>query len=152
MCANTQRDGRPAEYRWCRLLKFAGVPQAPEWISAISGPKFTILWGHVREVLLFNKYYKTSLCLYSGLHSYPHPHPCTPRERLKTHPTADRATFHIPHITHHSAVAIQVQLSFRTELSCTADCDRIGRIQISSFKVYQIGFTTSNNINPNVAD
>ena len=29
------------------LLKFAGVPQTPELISAISGLKFTILWGHL---------------------------------------------------------------------------------------------------------
>jgi len=38
-------------------LKFAGVPQTPELISAVSGPKFTILWGHAGEVLLFNKYF-----------------------------------------------------------------------------------------------
>jgi len=55
-----QRDGRPVEYRWCPLfnaavwmcssaaktrnpLKFAGVPQTNETISAASGPKFTIL-------------------------------------------------------------------------------------------------------------
>ena len=67
MWANAQRDGRPAEYRWrplqCRKvwltpttrmpcsnaaktpnqLKFAGVPQTNETISAASGPKFTIL-------------------------------------------------------------------------------------------------------------
>ena len=67
MWANAQRDGRPAEYRWRRLfnaavwltpttgmpcsnaaktrnpLKFAGVPQTNETISASSGPKFTIL-------------------------------------------------------------------------------------------------------------
>ena len=67
MWANAQRDGRPAEYRWrppfnaavwltpttrmpCsntaktpNLLKFAGVPQTNETISAASGPKFTIL-------------------------------------------------------------------------------------------------------------
>jgi len=60
MWANAQRDGRPAEYRWRRLfnaaiwlysnaaetpnpLKFAGVPQTNETISAGSGPKFTIL-------------------------------------------------------------------------------------------------------------
>ena len=66
MWANAQRDGRLAEYRWRPLfnaavwltrttrvpcsnaaktrnpLKFAGVPQTPEPISAISGPKFTI--------------------------------------------------------------------------------------------------------------
>ena len=60
MWANAQRDGRPAEYRWRSLfnaavwlcsnaakmlnpLKFAGVPQTNETISAASGPKFTIL-------------------------------------------------------------------------------------------------------------
>ena len=68
MCANAQRDGRPAEYRWRPLfnaaavwltpttrvpcsnaaktrnaLKFAGVPQTCQRISPPSGPKFTIL-------------------------------------------------------------------------------------------------------------
>ena len=58
-----QRDGRPAKYRWRPVfnaavwlcsnaaktrmsrnpLKFAGVPQTNETISAASGPKFTIL-------------------------------------------------------------------------------------------------------------
>jgi len=77
MCTNAQRDGRPAEYRWRPLfnavkvwltpttivlcsnaaktrnpLKFAGVPQTTEPISAASGPKFTILCGHVEEILL----------------------------------------------------------------------------------------------------
>jgi len=60
MWANAKRDGRPAEYR-CRplfntavwlcsnaakmrnLLKFVGVLQTNETISAASGPKFTIL-------------------------------------------------------------------------------------------------------------
>ena len=66
MWANAQRDGRPAEYRWRPLfnaavwlcsnaakkrnpLKFAGVPQTNETISAASGPKFTILWGRWRR-------------------------------------------------------------------------------------------------------
>jgi len=69
MWANAQRDGRPAKYR-CRPLfnaavwltpnigvpcsnvaktrnplKFAGVPQTNETISAANRPKFTILWG-----------------------------------------------------------------------------------------------------------
>jgi len=77
MLANAQRDGRPAEYRWCRKvwltpntgvpcsnaaktrnpLKFAGVPQTNETISAASGPKFTILLGHVEEILLLNKFF-----------------------------------------------------------------------------------------------
>jgi len=60
MWANAQRDCRPAEYRWRNLfnaairlcsnaakkrnpMKFAGVPQTNERISAASGPKFTIL-------------------------------------------------------------------------------------------------------------
>jgi len=56
MWADAQRDGRPAEYRWhplfnaavwlCKTqnpLKFAGVPQTNEMISAANGLKFTIL-------------------------------------------------------------------------------------------------------------
>ena len=67
MWANAQRDGRPAEYRWRPLfitavwltpstrvacsnaakagnpLKYAGVPQTCQLISAASGPKFAIL-------------------------------------------------------------------------------------------------------------
>ena len=34
-------------------------------ISAVSGPKFTILWGHVGEILLLNKFFPivdTCLC------------------------------------------------------------------------------------------
>ena len=82
MWANAQRDGRPAEYRWrplfyaakvwltlttgvpCsnaaktrNLLKFAGVPQTNETISAASGPKFTILWEHVEDILLLTKFF-----------------------------------------------------------------------------------------------
>jgi len=78
---NAQRDGRPAYYRWRRLfngavwltptirvpcsnagnmrnpLKFAGVPQTRQQISAVSRPKFAILLGHVEEVLLLNKFF-----------------------------------------------------------------------------------------------
>ena len=65
MCADAQRDGYPAEYRWRHLfnalkfgrhpmpcsnaaktpnpLKFAGVPQTRQQISAISRRKFAIL-------------------------------------------------------------------------------------------------------------
>ena len=83
MWANAQRDGRPAEYRWRPLfnaavwltpttrlpcsnaaktrnpLKFAGVPQTTGWISAASGPKFTILCGRVEGIglLLLNKFF-----------------------------------------------------------------------------------------------
>jgi len=87
MSANAQRDGRTAEYMcrplfnatkfgWCPLvecravrlptrnpLKFSGVPQTPEPISAVSGPKFTILRGHVEVVLLLNKFFSDCRCL-----------------------------------------------------------------------------------------
>ena len=38
-------------------LKLAGVPQTNEMISAASGPKFAILWGHVEEILLLNTFF-----------------------------------------------------------------------------------------------
>jgi len=47
LCSNAAKTQNP--------LKFAGVPQTNETISAASGPKFTILWGHVEEILLLNK-------------------------------------------------------------------------------------------------
>jgi len=42
-------------------LKFAREPQTTGPISAVSGPKFTILWEHVKEILLLNKFF--SHCL-----------------------------------------------------------------------------------------
>jgi len=45
-------------------LKFAGVPQTPEPISSISGPKFTILWGYVEDILLLNRLFPiVDICL-----------------------------------------------------------------------------------------
>jgi len=38
-------------------LKFGGVPQTNETISAASGSKFTILWEHVEEIRLLNKFF-----------------------------------------------------------------------------------------------
>ena len=38
-CSNEAKTRNP--------LKLAGVPQTNKRISAASGPKFTILWGHV---------------------------------------------------------------------------------------------------------
>jgi len=38
-------------------LKFAGVPQTGQPISAANRPKFTILWGQVEDILLFNKFF-----------------------------------------------------------------------------------------------
>ena len=81
MWANAQPDGRPAEYRWRPLfnaavwltpttrvpcsndaktrnpLKFAGMPQTTGSISAVSRPKFTMLWGHVENILLLNNFF-----------------------------------------------------------------------------------------------
>ena len=38
-------------------MKFTGVLQTPEPISAIRGPKFARVGGHVEEVLLLNKFF-----------------------------------------------------------------------------------------------
>jgi len=38
-------------------LKFAGVPQTTGSISVASGPKFTILRGHMDDILLLNKFF-----------------------------------------------------------------------------------------------
>ena len=48
-CSNAAKTGNP--------LKFAGVPQTTGSISAASGPKFTILWRHVEEMLLHNNFF-----------------------------------------------------------------------------------------------
>jgi len=52
-CSNAAKTRNP--------LKLAGVPQHRQQISAVRGPKFTILWGHVEEVLLFNKFFRLSI-------------------------------------------------------------------------------------------
>ena len=48
-CSNAAKMRNP--------LKFAGVLQTNETISAASGPKFTILLGHVEEILLLNNFF-----------------------------------------------------------------------------------------------
>jgi len=42
-----------------KQLKFGRVPQTTESISAASGPKFTILWGHREEILLLDTFFPT---------------------------------------------------------------------------------------------
>jgi len=44
-------------------LKLAGVPQTTGPISASSGPKFTILWGHLEDILLLNKSFSDCRCV-----------------------------------------------------------------------------------------
>jgi len=79
MWADAQRYGRPAEYRWRPLLNVVdqiwmtsverrrgAVTKARcktrlnllEWSKLANGsqPKFTIWWGRVEEILLFNKF------------------------------------------------------------------------------------------------
>ena len=46
------------ETRW----NFTGVPQTPEQISAVSGQKFTILWGHVEEICCLTSFFQLSIC------------------------------------------------------------------------------------------
>jgi len=48
-CSNAAKTRKP--------FKVAGVPQTPETISAASGSKFTILWGHVEQILLLDKFF-----------------------------------------------------------------------------------------------
>ena len=48
-CSNAAKTRNP--------LKLPGVPQTNETISAASRPKFTILWGHLEEILLLNKFF-----------------------------------------------------------------------------------------------
>jgi len=48
-CSNAAKMGKP--------LKLEGVPQTRQQISAVSSQKFTILWRHVEEVSVFNKFF-----------------------------------------------------------------------------------------------
>jgi len=44
-------------------LKRGWVPQSNETISAASGPKFTVLWRHLEDILLLNKIFlRLSIC------------------------------------------------------------------------------------------
>ena len=52
-CSNAAKMRNP--------LKFARVSQTPEPISAVSGPKFTILRRHVEEVLLNKFFFRLSI-------------------------------------------------------------------------------------------
>jgi len=48
-CSNAGKTRNP--------LKFTGMPQTRQQISAASGPKFTVLSDHAEEILLFNKFF-----------------------------------------------------------------------------------------------
>jgi len=48
-CSNAAKTRNP--------LKLPMVPQTNETISAASGPKFTVLRGHVEEILLLKKFF-----------------------------------------------------------------------------------------------
>ena len=53
-CSNDAKTRNP--------LKFAGVPQTRQQISDASGPKFTVLWEHLGATLLFNNFFRLSIC------------------------------------------------------------------------------------------
>jgi len=64
LCSTPQRLADAHYYMACsnaaktqNALKFAGVLQTTGSISAASGPKFTILCGHVEDILLLNKFF-----------------------------------------------------------------------------------------------
>ena len=44
-------------------LKLVGVPQTNEMISAASRPKFTIVYGHVGEISMLNKFFSDCRCV-----------------------------------------------------------------------------------------
>ena len=52
-----RRCSRPNEAKTRNQLKFAEVPQTGKPISAVTGPTFAILRGHVEEILLFNSFF-----------------------------------------------------------------------------------------------
>jgi len=54
-CSNAAKTRNP--------LKFARVPQYRQQFSAVIGPNFTILRGHVEEVLMFNKLFSDWRCM-----------------------------------------------------------------------------------------
>jgi len=55
-CSNAAKTRTP--------LKFAGVPQTRQQISAINRPKFAILWGRVENILLSHKLFPIiDICL-----------------------------------------------------------------------------------------
>ena len=55
-CSNAAKTRNP--------LKSVGVPQTRQPISAVSGPMFTILWGHLEDVLLLNTFFPiVDMCL-----------------------------------------------------------------------------------------
>jgi len=55
--ASGERRRRSNEAKTRNPLKFAGVSETPEPISAASAPKFAILRGHLKKILLFNKFF-----------------------------------------------------------------------------------------------
>jgi len=55
LCSTQHRSSDDGKTQ--KPLKFAGVPQSNEMISAASWPKFTILWGRVKEILPLNKFF-----------------------------------------------------------------------------------------------
>ena len=69
LCSTPQFGWRPLlEWRAVTLPRregrwnLQGVPQTGQPISAASRSKFTILWGHVKDILLLNNFFRLSIC------------------------------------------------------------------------------------------
>jgi len=58
-CSNEGETRNPLKFAVVR--DWSLVPQTHESISAVSGPKFAILWGHVEEILPFNMFFRLSI-------------------------------------------------------------------------------------------
>ena len=57
LCSTPQSLADAHYYMPCSNAVKTRKPQTPETISAASGSKFTILWGHVEEILLLNSFF-----------------------------------------------------------------------------------------------
>jgi len=55
--ASGERRRCSNEVKTRNTLKFAGVSKTRQQISAVNRPKFTILWRHVEDILLFTKFF-----------------------------------------------------------------------------------------------
>ena len=62
-CSNAAKTRNP--------LKFPGVPQTRQQISAASRPKFTLFCGHLEDILLLNIFFRLSVrALVAKIQSY----------------------------------------------------------------------------------
>jgi len=78
--ASSEQRRYSNEAKMQNALKFAGVPQTRQPIS-VSGSKFTMLWRHLEEILLLNKFFP----IVDTCRSFK-PCPCSPVARQDSSP------------------------------------------------------------------